>query len=182
MHFWYLTSTRIPDDQVANGDEGEAETKRMLTANYEWVYPSQVNKFWSIFMWLCSDFFFLQVPKGVYSGSASRLDHHKDRALQTLGLSCFWCEAAVPVETTQSHKSPSYLFSGDWIQKNNTRGKNNTGLLTGKTKESTVTNRSSFTKSHKLNRVCSLSVFLMGFFYLISPKQNNNPNCFSKNL
>uniref|UniRef100_A0AAV2K0Z5 Matrix AAA peptidase interacting protein 1 n=1 Tax=Knipowitschia caucasica TaxID=637954 RepID=A0AAV2K0Z5_KNICA len=42
MRFWYLTSARLPDDslegarvfQVALG-EGEAETKRLLTANYE---------------------------------------------------------------------------------------------------------------------------------------------------
>ncbi|KAM3608377.1 uncharacterized protein V6R79_024045 [Siganus canaliculatus] len=42
MRFWYLTSARLPDDglegtrvfQVAFGD-GEAETKRLLTANYE---------------------------------------------------------------------------------------------------------------------------------------------------
>nr|XP_046259727.1 m-AAA protease-interacting protein 1, mitochondrial [Scatophagus argus] len=43
MRFWYLTSARIPDDglegtrvfQIATGEEGEAETKRLLTANYE---------------------------------------------------------------------------------------------------------------------------------------------------
>ncbi|XP_070771384.1 m-AAA protease-interacting protein 1, mitochondrial [Enoplosus armatus] len=43
MRFWYLTSARLPDDnlegtrvfQVAIGEEGEAETKRLLTANYE---------------------------------------------------------------------------------------------------------------------------------------------------
>ncbi|KAG7240490.1 hypothetical protein INR49_026774 [Caranx melampygus] len=43
MRFWYLTSARLPDDtmegtrifQVAIGGEGEAETKRLLTANYE---------------------------------------------------------------------------------------------------------------------------------------------------
>lgn len=43
MRFWYLTSARIPNDtmegtrvfQVAIGGEGEAETKRLLTANYE---------------------------------------------------------------------------------------------------------------------------------------------------
>ncbi|ROL55094.1 m-AAA protease-interacting protein 1, mitochondrial [Anabarilius grahami] len=44
MRFWYLTSARIPDDsmegarifQVAIGGEGERpETKRLLTANYE---------------------------------------------------------------------------------------------------------------------------------------------------
>lgn len=45
MRFWYLTSARLPDDtmegtrifQVAIGGEGEAETKRLLTANYESV-------------------------------------------------------------------------------------------------------------------------------------------------
>ncbi|TMS06486.1 m-AAA protease-interacting protein 1, mitochondrial [Larimichthys crocea] len=43
MRFWYLTSARLPDNdmegtrffQVAIGGEGEAETKRLLTANYE---------------------------------------------------------------------------------------------------------------------------------------------------
>ncbi|XP_040003462.1 m-AAA protease-interacting protein 1, mitochondrial isoform X1 [Xiphias gladius] len=43
MRFWYLTSAHLPDDtmegsrifQVAIGGEGEAETKRLLTANYE---------------------------------------------------------------------------------------------------------------------------------------------------
>lgn len=43
MRFWYLTSARLPDDdlegtrlfQVAIGGEEEAETKRLLTANYE---------------------------------------------------------------------------------------------------------------------------------------------------
>ncbi|XP_030642160.1 m-AAA protease-interacting protein 1, mitochondrial [Chanos chanos] len=43
MRFWYLTSARLPDDslegtrvfQVQIGGEGEAETKRLLTANYE---------------------------------------------------------------------------------------------------------------------------------------------------
>uniref|UniRef100_A0A3Q3X393 Uncharacterized protein n=1 Tax=Mola mola TaxID=94237 RepID=A0A3Q3X393_MOLML len=43
MRFWYLTSARLPEDtmegtrvfQVAVGGEGEAKTKRLLTANYE---------------------------------------------------------------------------------------------------------------------------------------------------
>ncbi|XP_034431060.1 m-AAA protease-interacting protein 1, mitochondrial [Hippoglossus hippoglossus] len=43
MRFWYLTSATLPDDtmegarifQVSLGGEGEAETKRLLTANYE---------------------------------------------------------------------------------------------------------------------------------------------------
>ncbi|XP_036397039.1 m-AAA protease-interacting protein 1, mitochondrial isoform X2 [Megalops cyprinoides] len=43
MRFWYLTSAKLPEDslegtrvfQVAIGGEGEAETKRLLTANYE---------------------------------------------------------------------------------------------------------------------------------------------------
>lgn len=43
MRFWYLTSARLPEDnleetrvfQVAIGGEGEAETKRLITANYE---------------------------------------------------------------------------------------------------------------------------------------------------
>ncbi|XP_019955330.1 m-AAA protease-interacting protein 1, mitochondrial [Paralichthys olivaceus] len=43
MRFWYLTSAQLPDDdmegarvfQVAIGGEGEVETKRLLTANYE---------------------------------------------------------------------------------------------------------------------------------------------------
>lgn len=43
MRFWYLTSARLPEEtldgtrifQVAIGGEGEAETKRLLTANYE---------------------------------------------------------------------------------------------------------------------------------------------------
>lgn len=43
MRFWYLTSARLPEDnlegtrvfQVAIGEEGESETKRLLTANYE---------------------------------------------------------------------------------------------------------------------------------------------------
>ncbi|KAL7385185.1 hypothetical protein ABVT39_017231 [Epinephelus coioides] len=43
MRFWYLTSARLPNDtmegtrvfQVAIGGEGEAETKRLLSANYE---------------------------------------------------------------------------------------------------------------------------------------------------
>lgn len=48
MRFWYLTSARLPEDtmegtrvfQVAVGGEGEAKTKRLLTANYEWEYFS----------------------------------------------------------------------------------------------------------------------------------------------
>ncbi|XP_061697379.1 m-AAA protease-interacting protein 1, mitochondrial [Syngnathoides biaculeatus] len=43
MRFWYLTSAHLPDEpvegtrifQVAIGGEGEAESKRLLTANYE---------------------------------------------------------------------------------------------------------------------------------------------------
>ncbi|XP_057709353.1 m-AAA protease-interacting protein 1, mitochondrial [Corythoichthys intestinalis] len=43
MRFWYLTSARLPEDslegtrvfKVAIGGEGEAESKRLLTANYE---------------------------------------------------------------------------------------------------------------------------------------------------
>ncbi|XP_042282510.1 m-AAA protease-interacting protein 1, mitochondrial [Thunnus albacares] len=43
MRFWYLTSARLPDDsvegsrifQVTLGEEGEAESKRLLTAHYE---------------------------------------------------------------------------------------------------------------------------------------------------
>ncbi|KAF7667290.1 hypothetical protein LDENG_00068700 [Lucifuga dentata] len=43
MRFWYLTSVRLPDDsvegarifQMAIGGEGDSETKRLLTANYE---------------------------------------------------------------------------------------------------------------------------------------------------
>ncbi|XP_029937276.1 m-AAA protease-interacting protein 1, mitochondrial [Myripristis murdjan] len=43
MRFWYLTSASLPEDtmegarlfQVAIGGEGEGETKRLLTANYE---------------------------------------------------------------------------------------------------------------------------------------------------
>ncbi|KAM9347159.1 m-AAA protease-interacting protein 1, mitochondrial [Symphorus nematophorus] len=43
MRFWYLTSARLPDNnmegtrvfQVSIGGEGEPETKRLLTANYE---------------------------------------------------------------------------------------------------------------------------------------------------
>ncbi|XP_075938066.1 m-AAA protease-interacting protein 1, mitochondrial [Anarhichas minor] len=43
MRFWYLTSAHLPNDtmegtrvfQVDIGGEGEAETKRLLTANYE---------------------------------------------------------------------------------------------------------------------------------------------------
>ncbi|XP_071774394.1 m-AAA protease-interacting protein 1, mitochondrial [Centroberyx gerrardi] len=43
MRFWYLTSARLPEDslegtrvfKVAIGEEGEAETKRLLSANYE---------------------------------------------------------------------------------------------------------------------------------------------------
>ncbi|XP_063070402.1 m-AAA protease-interacting protein 1, mitochondrial [Engraulis encrasicolus] len=43
MRFWYLTSARLPDEtiegarifQVSIGEEGVTETKRLLTANYE---------------------------------------------------------------------------------------------------------------------------------------------------
>ncbi|KAJ8410601.1 hypothetical protein AAFF_G00195050 [Aldrovandia affinis] len=43
MRFWYLTRTNLPDEsldgtrvfQVSVGGKGEAETKRLLTANYE---------------------------------------------------------------------------------------------------------------------------------------------------
>ncbi|XP_028847103.1 m-AAA protease-interacting protein 1, mitochondrial isoform X1 [Denticeps clupeoides] len=43
MRFWYLTSSRLPDEsmegarifQVSIGGEGEAQAKRLLTANYE---------------------------------------------------------------------------------------------------------------------------------------------------
>lgn len=43
MRFWYLTSAQLPDDslegtrifQVTVGEEGEAESKRLLTAHYE---------------------------------------------------------------------------------------------------------------------------------------------------
>lgn len=51
MRFWYLTSARLPDDsvegtrlfKVAIGD-GEPETKRLLTAIYEWVQNRNQNQ------------------------------------------------------------------------------------------------------------------------------------------
>ncbi|XP_060909925.1 m-AAA protease-interacting protein 1, mitochondrial [Labrus mixtus] len=58
MRFWYLTSARLPDDtvegarifQVASGAEGEAETKRLLTANYEFQreFTKGVTPEWTI--------------------------------------------------------------------------------------------------------------------------------------
>lgn len=47
MRYWYLTSAKLPEEtmegarifQVSIGGEGETETKRLLTANYEWVPP-----------------------------------------------------------------------------------------------------------------------------------------------
>ncbi|KAM6978825.1 m-AAA protease-interacting protein 1, mitochondrial [Tautogolabrus adspersus] len=58
MRFWYLTSARLPDDtvegsrifQVALGGEGEAETKRLLTANYEFQreFTKGVTPDWTI--------------------------------------------------------------------------------------------------------------------------------------
>ncbi|XP_041662220.1 m-AAA protease-interacting protein 1, mitochondrial [Cheilinus undulatus] len=57
MRFWYLTSARLPDDtvegtrifQVAFGD-GEEETKRLLTANYEFQreFTKGVTPDWTI--------------------------------------------------------------------------------------------------------------------------------------
>lgn len=60
MRFWYLTSARLPDDtlegtrvfQVNIGGEGEAETKRLLTANYEWVFHNYCLYIkWILVMW-----------------------------------------------------------------------------------------------------------------------------------
>ncbi|KAK7938394.1 hypothetical protein WMY93_001720 [Mugilogobius chulae] len=58
MRFWYLTSARLPEDslegtrvfQVALGEEGEAETKRLLTANYEFQreFTKGVDPDWTI--------------------------------------------------------------------------------------------------------------------------------------
>ncbi|KAK5609296.1 hypothetical protein CRENBAI_012834 [Crenichthys baileyi] len=44
MRFWYLTNARLPDDSMEGTrifkvdlEDGEGETKRLLTAIYEWV-------------------------------------------------------------------------------------------------------------------------------------------------
>ncbi|XP_074550214.1 m-AAA protease-interacting protein 1, mitochondrial [Halichoeres trimaculatus] len=58
MRFWYLTNARLPEDttegarifQVAFGGEGETETKRLLTANYEFQreFTNGVTPDWTI--------------------------------------------------------------------------------------------------------------------------------------
>ncbi|XP_056291904.1 m-AAA protease-interacting protein 1, mitochondrial [Pseudoliparis swirei] len=58
MRFWYLTSARIPNDtmegsrgfQVAIGGEGESETKRILSAKYEFQreFTKGVSPEWTI--------------------------------------------------------------------------------------------------------------------------------------
>ncbi|CAJ1078675.1 m-AAA protease-interacting protein 1%2C mitochondrial [Xyrichtys novacula] len=58
MRFWYLTNARLPDDtvegarvfQVAFGGEGKVETKRLLTANYEFQreFTQGVTPDWTI--------------------------------------------------------------------------------------------------------------------------------------
>uniref|UniRef100_A0A3Q3M156 Matrix AAA peptidase interacting protein 1 n=1 Tax=Mastacembelus armatus TaxID=205130 RepID=A0A3Q3M156_9TELE len=58
MRFWYLTSARLPEDtmegtrvfQVAIGGEEDAETKRLLTANYEFQreFTKGVSPDWTI--------------------------------------------------------------------------------------------------------------------------------------
>ncbi|KAI1899417.1 hypothetical protein AGOR_G00061570 [Albula goreensis] len=58
MRFWYLTSAKLPDEsldgtrvfQVAIGGKGEAETKRLLTANYEFQreFTQGVQPDWTI--------------------------------------------------------------------------------------------------------------------------------------
>ncbi|KAL3056771.1 hypothetical protein OYC64_019285 [Pagothenia borchgrevinki] len=58
MRFWYLTSARLPEDtmegtrvfQVALGEEGKAETKRLLSANYEFQreFTKGVAPAWTI--------------------------------------------------------------------------------------------------------------------------------------
>ncbi|XP_076603185.1 m-AAA protease-interacting protein 1, mitochondrial [Chaetodon auriga] len=58
MRFWYLTSARLPDDsmegtrvfQVAIKNGGDAETKRLLTANYEFQreFTEGVTPDWTI--------------------------------------------------------------------------------------------------------------------------------------
>uniref|UniRef100_A0A8C6WMN3 Tim44-like domain-containing protein n=1 Tax=Neogobius melanostomus TaxID=47308 RepID=A0A8C6WMN3_9GOBI len=58
MRFWYLTSARLPDDslegarvyQVTLGGEGDAESKRLLTANYEFQreFTKGVDPDWTI--------------------------------------------------------------------------------------------------------------------------------------
>ncbi|XP_041725412.1 m-AAA protease-interacting protein 1, mitochondrial-like [Coregonus clupeaformis] len=58
MRYWYLTSARLPEEslegtrifQVAIGGEGEPETKRLLTANYEFQreFTRGVSPDWTI--------------------------------------------------------------------------------------------------------------------------------------
>ncbi|CAB1346763.1 unnamed protein product [Coregonus sp. 'balchen'] len=58
MRYWYLTSARLPEEslegtrifQVAIGGEGEPETKRLLTANYEFQreFTKGVSPDWTI--------------------------------------------------------------------------------------------------------------------------------------
>lgn len=107
MRFWYLTNARLPEDtlegtrvfQVAIGGEGEAETKRLLSANYEWAYHFCLEGLFilnirkrCVNLGIDTDRSFLiwQIPKGVHEGCASRLDHYQDRALQAFGLKWFW--------------------------------------------------------------------------------------------
>ncbi|KAJ3580967.1 hypothetical protein NHX12_017232 [Muraenolepis orangiensis] len=58
MRFWYLTNARLPDDpiegsrifQMALGTEGQSETKRLLSANYEFQreFTTGVAPDWTI--------------------------------------------------------------------------------------------------------------------------------------
>lgn len=61
-----------------------------------------------------------QIPKGVYSGSSSRLDHHKDRTLQTPGLIkelLIWGDLINGILLNLFLIVFCYVFSFDWIQK-----------------------------------------------------------------
>lgn len=91
MRFWYLTSARLPEDsmegtrifQMAIG-EGEPETKRLLTAIYEWVSFFNISVHFSV-TWSHSDVSFYlsdrfqrEFTKGVPPDwTITRIEHSK---------------------------------------------------------------------------------------------------------
>lgn len=90
MRFWYLTSACLPDDtlegthifRVAISGDGEAENRRLLTANYEYDSISTVYISSSCFMLnICfyySDRFQREFTQGVPPDwTITRIEHSK---------------------------------------------------------------------------------------------------------
>lgn len=89
MRFWYLTSACLPDDslegthifRLAISGDGEAETKRLLTANYEYdVIPQHISNSCILLniCFYCSDRFQREFTQGVPPDwTITRIEHSK---------------------------------------------------------------------------------------------------------